>query len=112
MSKLDSLVSLKDGWDGPSSVAVSKQALGAYGRFIQLLGPRLRMDAEPMATSNGGIRMEWERGVYSYVAEIEGNGGMFLCRLGPTPEDDREVELPYTDLGVLVQFFEAGTVVS
>ncbi|MFA1703044.1 hypothetical protein ACDT10_08985 [Mycobacterium intracellulare] len=111
MSRLDSLVALKDGWDGPNSVAVSKQALLNYTRFIDLLGPRLRVDAEPMATAGGGIRMEWDRGAYSFIAEIEGNGGMFLCRLGPRPEDDREIELPYTDLGVLAQFFEAGPIV-
>ncbi|MFV9634859.1 hypothetical protein [Mycobacterium neumannii] len=111
MSRLDSLLALRDGWDGPNSIAVSKQALMNYTRFIDLLGPRLRMDAEPMATPGGGIRMEWERGPYSYIAELEGNGGMFLCRLGQTPDDDREIELPYTDLRMLMEFFEGGTVV-
>jgi hypothetical protein len=111
VSQLDSLLSLKDGWDGPNSVAVTNEALGGYSRFILLLGSRLRVDAEPMATPNGGIRMEWERGGDSYIAEIEGNGGTFLCKLAATPDDDREVELPYTDLDALVQFFEDGTVV-
>jgi len=111
MSRLDSLVALKDGWDGPNSVAVSNQAFMNYTRFLDLLGPRLRIDAEPMATPSGGIRMEWERGPYSYIAEIEGNGGMFLCRLGPTPDDDREIELPYVDLRALAQFFEVGPIV-
>ncbi len=112
MSRLDSLLSLRDGWDGPGSISVSKQAFLNYSRFIELLGPRLRMDAEPMATPSGGLRMEWERGRNSYVAEIEADGGMFLCRLGPTPDDDREIELPYADLDALVQFFEVGTVAS
>ena len=111
MSRLDSLLALRDGWDGPNSIGVSKQALMNYTRFIDLLGPGLRMNAEPMATPTGGIRMEWERGPYSCVAELEGNGGMFLCRLGTTPDDDREIELPHADLRLLVQFFEVGTVV-
>ncbi|MCV7385378.1 hypothetical protein [Mycolicibacter longobardus] len=112
MSRLDSLLSLTDGWDGPGSISVSKQALTNYTHFIDLLGPRVRLDAEPMATPNGGIRMEWDRGENSYVAEIEGNGGMFLCKLGSSPIDDREIELPYTDFDLLIQFFEVGTIVS
>lgn len=112
MSRLDSLLALTDGWDGPGSISVSQQALINYTQFIELLGPRLRIEAEPMATPKGGIRMEWDRGENSYVAEIEGNGGMFLCKLGASPLDDSEIELPYTDFSLLVQFFEAGTIVS
>jgi len=110
MSRLETLMSLREGWDGPSSVAVTGLAHANYNEFIRALGIDIHPDVEPMATPSGGIRMEWERGDYTYIAEIQGDGGLYLCALGPTPTDDRDVELKTMDVRKLTRFFRDGTI--
>ncbi|WP_395705254.1 hypothetical protein [Rhodococcus ruber] len=109
MAKLVTIERLRDGWDGPGSVAVKSVAVRGYREFIDRF-PRVPADLEPMPTPTGGLRMEWDRGEYSYVAEIEGNGGMFLCMIGPTESDDFEVELDWVDTDRLVDFYRGRSI--
>lgn len=109
MSRLAAIERLQDGWDGPGSVAVGSVAFREYRAFVDRF-PRTPADLEPMPTPTGGLRMEWDRGASSYIAEIERDGGMFLCFLGPDENDDFEVELNAADIDMLVNFYEGRTI--
>ncbi|MBF6515541.1 hypothetical protein IU421_14810 [Nocardia cyriacigeorgica] len=108
MAKLNYLMTLPAGWDGPGSQAVTDQAAHAFAQLLKVLPASLTADAEPMATPDGGLRMEWDRGMYSYVAELLGNGGMYLCALGP--DDDADLESDDANIATLLRFFEDGTI--
>jgi hypothetical protein len=110
VAQLRSLRALPDGWDGPSSWAIRDAPVRSYVALIQKLGQDLLQEAEPMATPDGGLRMEWERGPYSYVAELQGDGGMYLCVLGPTASEDHDAEFAAAEVSKLVRFFEDGTI--
>lgn len=109
MAKLVTIERLQDGWDGPGSLAVKPIAFQGYrdlvDRFLQV-----PVELEPMPTPRGGLRMEWDRGEYSYVAEIEGDGGMFLCAIGPTESDDYELELEKFDVQKLLDLYRGLTI--
>ncbi|WKN53748.1 hypothetical protein HJ581_0008050 [Rhodococcus opacus] len=109
MAKLVTLQRLEPGWDGPGSRGLLPEVESIYRKFVEMLPARLLADAEPIATHDGGIRMEWDRDASSYVAELEASGGMYLCVLGGADEV-RDVELDHFDLETLVDFFEKGKV--
>lgn len=112
-SRLNSLAALGDGWHGPNSRAVTEAATRNFSSFVHLLGPDVRPDAEPIPTEDGGIRMEWDGpGSRSFIAELQGDGGLYLCVLGPTSSDDADVELAAGDWTQdrLTHFFREGTI--
>ena len=111
--RLGSIAALGDGWNGPHSRAVTEVAKRNFGTFVRSIGPDLRPDAEPLPTEDGGIRMEWDGpGSRSFIAELQGDGGLYLCVLGPTPSDDADIELAAGSWthDRLTEFFREGTI--
>ncbi len=109
LSKLDAISRLQDGWDGPGSSHVGPPILEAYRYLVSRLSAP-SADLEPMPTPSGGIRMEWDRGDTNYVVELEPGGGMFLCSIGPTPDDDFEFEAERVDINTVIDFYVSGVV--
>lgn len=109
MSKLRALSALPDNWDGPGSRAIEAASIRAYQQLLGLLRG-FELDLEPMATPEGGIRMEWDREPFSYVAELQGNGGMYLCVLGPSDEDDDDYEFADLDVSKVARFYQDGKI--
>ena len=110
MATLSSLRQLPEGWDGPGSRPVQEKVSAIYEEFISSLGGARLLDAEPMATHDGGVRMEWDRGDVSYVAEFEATGGMYMCAIGD--EEDVDLELGHVDLSAMREFFETGAILA
>lgn len=110
MAKLATIARLQDGWDGPGSSAVKRIAIEGYRELTGLFA-QMPTELEPMPTPAGGLRMEWDRGESSYVAELEGDGGMYLCMIGPVESDDYELELDRFDAKKFLDFYQGLTIV-
>lgn len=105
-AKLRLLHSLRDGWDGEGSLAINKIAFENYDRFLEAVTD-LDDRAEPIATTDGGIRMEWANLNGEYVAEISPAGGLYLLFV-PYSGLDREQEFKEFVADNLVEFYETG----
>jgi hypothetical protein len=110
-SRLASLSLLEAAWNGPSSKALTETAKQNYSEFLRLLGADVRLDAEPVPTEDGGVRMEWDGSGRSYIAELQGDGALYLCVLGAAPQDDADTELRANEwtMDRLLAFFRDGT---
>lgn len=57
-------------------------------------GGQLGTRTEPVATADGGIRLEWNQFGDEYIVEIEPTGGLYLCVLrGNGQDEDRAVSV-------------------
>lgn len=108
MAKYATLARLEDGWDGPESLSPRPHVMSAYRQFMELVPPRLLPDAEPMAMADGGLQLEWDRGDWSYIAEIEPTGHLYVCALGPEEFQDEDRTIPGYDLDALLDFLVTG----
>lgn len=111
MNRMETLAALQDGWDGPRSVSPRAEALDNYRSLVNAVGVRIGPEIAPMATADGGIRMEWERGETTYIAELQPDGGMYLCSLGADANDDWDREFAVANVRLLARFVEDGIVV-
>lgn len=109
MAKLALILNAKQGWDAEHSRPADRTAVGHYLRFVATVATLRLVDAEPILTDEGFIRLEWEREGIDHVAEI-GPDSLWLCSLGasPTGKDDDSVEVDHYDEGRLTKFFTTG----
>ncbi|WP_280509908.1 hypothetical protein [Nocardia farcinica] len=105
MAKLSDLRALPDGWMGPGSQAVTETAVENYLLFLAHLKAFDPAEVEPMASRDGGIRLEWDRGEHSHIAELQGDGGLYLCKIGPA-DAAIDWESDTFDLSMLTRFYE------
>jgi hypothetical protein len=112
VTRLRSLAELRDGWDGPNSRAPLEAPVCSYLELVESLGLDVRSEIEPMASPDGGLRIEWDRGSCTYIAELQGDGRMYLCVLGDIDSDDHDATFASVDMPALVRFIQDGTIVS
>ncbi|MET8648482.1 hypothetical protein [Nocardia aurea] len=110
MTALSALAELRDGWDGPGSKAIPTRMFASYASLAAEFGGRIPADLEPMAGHDGGIRLEWSRPPEHFSADIEPDGGLYLCRLAESDGDDEERQYPAFDRAVLRRFYETGRI--
>lgn len=112
MSRLADLAELKDGWNGPHSKAIRPRAIAAYIALTAAFDGRVPRALEPMSWDNGGIKLEWDRGEWTYFADLEPDGGMCLCKIGPLGDDsgDEDRTYPIFDAAILKRFYETGRI--
>ncbi len=109
MAHLSDLERLRDGWDGPGSKAIPTQVFANYATLVAAFDSRIPSDLEPTARGNGAIVLEWERGRLSFTAELEPDGGMWLCRLNLRfVADDEDHQFSAFDAAVVKQFYDTG----
>lgn len=113
LDRLKTLFGLRPGWAGPGSAALSPQAWVNYEHLLTSLGHRVDTRAEPIGTPGGGIRLEWERYGDQFIAEIEPEGGLYLCVLRKEgPRADAEAEVPEFASSTLEAFIQDGAMPS
>ncbi len=103
MTRLSELMELPNGWDGPGSRKIERAAYEGYLAFAQQFD-NMPAELEPIPTTGGGLRLEWDRGDFGYVAEIDADG-LFMCVVGPDAADDYEQELSGVDTQALLRFY-------
>lgn len=110
MAKLAEIEQLHDGWYGPGSKAVSRKAIDAFRSLVNLFPRNLDIaEIEPMPTPRGGLRMEWDRGDLSFVAELREVESIYLCVIGDSEENDRDAEYAGLDnVQRIVSFYRDG----
>lgn len=106
MAKLAAILRATEGWDAPWSQPADRDAVANYSAWFSTVAPGRELDAEPMLTDEGNVRLEWDRDGYDYTAEI-GSASMWLCVLAPRASDDAEVDVAF-DEAVLSRFFHDG----
>lgn len=106
-TRLDSLASLKDGWNGLGSRSLDAASATYFREFVNAVTPSRMPDAYPILTDEGYVRLEWEAEGHSYSAEI-GPSSLYMCDLAPDPSLDADIELDHYDRDRLVEFFLRG----
>jgi len=72
----------EDGWDTPTSKAVSKEVVQLSYNLITLI-PRFSADPEIMAESDGAISFEWNNGAEYFILSVNPNDELYyICKLG------------------------------
>ncbi|MCP2048182.1 UNVERIFIED_ORG: hypothetical protein J3D58_002254 [Paenarthrobacter nicotinovorans] len=107
MERIDALDSLEDGWLGPRSVAVRPSVKAYVNDAVR----RLQLIPNGIATAplpDGGVRFEWSRGPVEYIAEVEADGGLYLCILPEASHEDIDKQLEAFSLDSFLRFVEDG----
>lgn len=107
--KLAMLARLQHGWDRDDSQSMDRGAEANFLDWLATVRPDRMVDAEPMLTDEGHIRLEWRRDGYVHIAEI-GARSLYLALLAPNRVDDDAVELDNFDRVALDRFFAGGTI--
>lgn len=89
-AKISSLLSLEDGWNGPGSRRPAEAPFKAYLEFLSTLGALPTLDVEPVATSDGGLEVEWEVDDNEFTIEFQPDGQIWLC----SDDSDQYVDAP------------------
>lgn len=108
MTRLSELAELREGWDGPGSQPIHPRALAAYVALAAQFNGRLPAELEPMATFDGGLRLEWDRGEDSYATELDPDGGLYLCHVGADEAAGDHREYPRFDPALWRRFYDTG----
>lgn len=108
MSKLAAILHAPAGWDHPESQPADRSAVAHYLAWAATIPADRAVDAEPMLTDEGHIRMEWERGGCDHTVEI-GATTLWMHCMAPDPADDRDAEVEF-DRSVLDTFFTSGDI--
>lgn len=107
IERIDVLTALEDGWMGPHSLAIRpavKSSVEDAIRHLQLVPNGLATAPLP----DGGVRFEWARGPVEYVAEVEADGGLYLCVLPEASDEDVDKQLNVFDKESFLRFVEDG----
>ena len=107
LSRLEQLRALDDGWMGAGSVKPKSHLMEQARRVLERL-ESVPEAFDPTPLPDGGLRFEWSRGAVNYVAEIESDGGFFMCVLAEDAVDDTESQLPEFDDEQFRTFIETG----
>ncbi len=110
MSRATDLSQLEEGWDGVGSKPIHPRAIAAYVALSAEFDGRLPAELEPMANHNGGLRMEWDRGPISYVAELDPDGSLFVCSLAVDENADQERTYLIAEARTLKRFYDTGRI--
>ena len=110
MSHLADLERLQDGWNGPGSKAIHPCAFANFATLVAVFECRIPGDLEPMASFAGGLALEWDRGPESFFADLEPDGSLYLCHVGPKVSDDTDHTYPVFDAQLLKRFYETGRI--
>lgn len=112
MSRLEALADLKDGWNGPRSKAIHPRAFANYAALVAVFDDRIPRALEPMPWDDGGVNLEWDRGEWTYFADIQPGGGMYLCKVGPVDDDSQDEDHTYLefDAAIVRKFYETGRI--
>lgn len=106
--KIDVVWRIRDGWQGPGSLAPSRIARELYLSAVQVLPPRCLAAAQPTPTRDGGLHMEWTGHQNEYSAEITSEGHLVLNVFAPDADDDSETVVDQPTREDLVAFICRG----
>jgi hypothetical protein len=105
--RLSYIEGLDDGWLDADSKAVLPDVMASAKEALNKV-KKLPDGFTPAPLPDGGLRFEWAQGSTEYVAEIESDGGLYLCLLPESSENDDEKQLDTFDLESFVNFVEDG----
>lgn len=101
------LLELDDGWLGPDSLGPLQSVRESTIELLQQLQVvPANMAAAPLP--DGGLRFEWSSGAVEYIAEVEADGGLYLCTLPEASSDDADKQYEKVNAEAFVRFVEDG----
>lgn len=107
MERLQDLLMLNDGWMGPDSLGPLLKVSETTGDLLS----RLETIPENMAMAplpDGGIRFEWRKDSADFVAEVEADGGLYLCILPENSRDDWDIQYEKVNAAAFISFVQDG----
>lgn len=108
MAKLAAILRAEEGWDAPWSQPADRVAVANYSEWFSTVPAGRELDAEPMLTDEGNVRLEWfHPSGRRRIAEI-GASYMYLAELAARFENSEAVELETFDAAALTKFFLHG----
>jgi len=107
LQKLDVISHLQDGWLDRTSHAVSDDVLRRARSALKDLDA-VPEDFQPAPLPDGGLRFEWARGHVEYVLEFEADGGLYMCRLAESADQDEDRNLSAFESGAFRRFVTDG----
>lgn len=105
--KLAVLARLEQGWDYPESQPMDRAAEAHFLDWLASVPSERMVDAEPMLTDEGHIRLEWRTNDCTRIAEIGPDSLYLACLAGNREDDDSHEFRPY-DPEPLRRFFIEG----
>lgn len=109
MATLEQLLAAKEGWDGPGSLPINRDAVEDYLRLLEAVrhhGRHVERHLEPIGAHDGSVRMEWANRGWHYSAEIQPNGTYYVCALEPRRSGADDWDKTLTELDELIDFYE------
>jgi hypothetical protein len=112
VSRLADIAQLREGWNGPASQPIHPRAIAAYVALSAAFDGRLPAALEPFPWVDGGLCLEWDRHGWTYFADLQPDGGMWLSRIqfGEDDSEDEEHTYPLFDAVVLKRFYDTGRI--
>lgn len=105
--RLRELSRLSDGWMGPDSVGpLLKVSETSHDLLFRLESVPENMAVAPIP--DGGIRFEWRKDSIDFVAEVEADGGLYLCALPENSRDDWDIQYEKVNAEAFVSFVQDG----
>lgn len=105
--RLHAIEGLTAGWLDSQSQAVSGTIMSRAWAMVGKLRS-IPDNFTPAPLPDGGLRFEWSNGLVDFVAELEFDGGMYLCALDESSEDDIDFESPIMDEDMFLNFVQKG----
>lgn len=106
-TRLRDIAALSSGWLDPQSQPVSRTVMAQAWTLVERLNS-LPEQFTPAPLPDGGLRFEWSVGLVDYIAELEADGGMYLCALDESSDDDIDFESPIIDEDKFLNFIQTG----